>query len=132
MRTSKQRGSRPLAIAITLGFVVASLATTLNCGAPTTCLRYSDCASGLTCADGLCVVPPAGDDGGDAGDDGGSAADTGVGENDSAVALIDAANPSDSSTTTSSDAATTSDASDGAVSSDGATDAASPQDASTD
>jgi hypothetical protein len=28
-----------------------------RCGAPSTCLRYSDCAQGLTCAAGKCVAP---------------------------------------------------------------------------
>jgi hypothetical protein len=34
----------------------ASLA---SCSPPTNCLRYSDCAEGLTCANSKCVPPPA-------------------------------------------------------------------------
>ena len=68
MRISERRGLVALAMAAALGAV-------WNCGSSTTCLRYSDCDQGLTCANGLCVVAGDGDaDGGDGGDedDGGS------------------------------------------------------------
>lgn len=48
-----------------LGFVVsvlAALAVGAGCAADGgDCFRYSDCAQGLTCAYGRCVVPPAPD-----------------------------------------------------------------------
>jgi hypothetical protein len=46
--------------AIIGGVVGASCAlTVVNCEAPGTCLRNSDCDQNLTCAKGLCVAPPA-------------------------------------------------------------------------
>jgi hypothetical protein len=30
----------------------------VDCGPAGDCLRFSDCAAGLTCADGKCVAPP--------------------------------------------------------------------------
>jgi hypothetical protein len=65
MRTFERRGLIGLAMATTLVAV-------WNCGSSSTCLRYSDCDQGLTCANGLCVV--AGDD--DGGDGGGGSTTT--------------------------------------------------------
>ena len=68
MRTFERRGLIGLAMATTLVAV-------WNCGSSSTCLRYSDCDQGLTCANGLCVIAGGGDDGGGDGggdDDGGS------------------------------------------------------------
>jgi hypothetical protein len=45
-----------------LGLVGALVgAVVINCGSGV-CERYSDCASGLTCARGHCVAPPSDDD----------------------------------------------------------------------
>jgi hypothetical protein len=43
-----------------VAFFSLSLAITPGCDAAAAgaCVRFSDCVSGLTCADGLCVVPP--------------------------------------------------------------------------
>lgn len=52
---------------------IALLTASVDCGGPSgDCLRYSDCAAGLTCAAGKCVAPPlpAPDDGGSTNDDG--------------------------------------------------------------
>jgi hypothetical protein len=42
------------ASALAMALVVIAAA---HCGPSPTCARYSDCASGLTCADGKCVSP---------------------------------------------------------------------------
>ncbi len=68
MRTFERRALSAL-------LMIGSLAAVWNCGSSTTCLRYSDCNQGLTCANGLCVI--AGDGDGDAGD--GGATDEGDG-----------------------------------------------------
>jgi hypothetical protein len=44
--------------------VGALLVVAFQCGPTPDCLRFSDCAEGLTCAAGKCV-PPAGQGGGD-------------------------------------------------------------------
>ncbi len=41
-----------------LGVIAVVVGATIACGEPGDCLRYSDCAAGLTCADGKCVPPP--------------------------------------------------------------------------
>jgi len=58
---SSKLGSFVLAVV-----VVAALT---GCGAPSTCLRYSDCAQGLTCAAGKCVIPGFNDDNADGQDE---------------------------------------------------------------
>jgi hypothetical protein len=47
--------------------IVGALAAVVDCGAADSCLRYSDCDDGYTCASGLCVVAPI--ESGDGGDD---------------------------------------------------------------
>jgi hypothetical protein len=68
---------RPAAL---LGALFASIAVVLHCAPADECLRFSDCAEGLTCAAGHCVAPPAmsGDGGADSAvGDAGDAGDTG-------------------------------------------------------
>ena len=58
---------------LSLVAAVVLLAASIDCGGPSgDCLRYSDCASGLTCAAGKCVAPPPPppSDGGSTEDDG--------------------------------------------------------------
>jgi hypothetical protein len=82
--------------------IVLSVGAT-NCLSSDACLRYSDCAEGLTCAMGKCVVPPA-----QTGDEGGID-EAGTGD-DSSTPLIDSGTPvvdsgvADSSTEDSGDA----------------------------
>ena len=69
------------------GIVLAATAT--NCLSSDTCLRYSDCAEGLTCAMGKCVVPPAqvGDEGGI--DEAGTVDDSSTPVSDSSAPVVD-------------------------------------------
>lgn len=86
MRTFRSKASICLFLA---GIVLAATAT--NCLSSDACLRYSDCAEGLTCAMGKCVVPPA-----QTGDEGGID-EAGSSEPDSSTTFTDAGTPIDSS-----------------------------------
>ena len=85
MRTSRTKASIGLFLA---GIVFIATATT-NCLESGTCLRFSDCAEGLTCAMGKCVVPPAqtGDEGGV--DEAGTTSDSSTPITDSSTPPID-------------------------------------------
>jgi hypothetical protein len=88
---------RALIARLLMAGMAGSLAAVWNCGSSTTCLRYSDCNQGLTCANGLCVI--AGDGDGDAGDGGeevesdGSTTTT-TPTTDAAVAAVDSGSSS--------------------------------------
>ncbi len=85
-----------------IGSFVFGLGLALHCGPSQDCLRFSDCADGLTCASGRCVPPPGP---ASTGDSGTKPADSGVAEAASVDAPVDtgedrgaleAASPSDS------------------------------------
>jgi hypothetical protein len=90
-----QTSSRIVVVALFAG--LASLA--LHCAAKDTCIRYSDCDEGLTCARGHCLPPPGGDSGLDAALEG-AAPDGGAAEagGDVAVSETGAPDGSDGST----------------------------------
>lgn len=56
-----------------IGSCLVALGLALHCGPTQDCLRYSDCADGLTCAAGRCVPPPAPEEGDGSGKPGESA-----------------------------------------------------------
>src|ERR1700689_5601571 len=81
MRTFRSKAS----ICLFLGAIVMSVTAT-NCLATDACLRFSDCANGLTCYNGICVIAPA-QVSDEAGDDEAST------DSDSSTPLIDAGAP---------------------------------------
>jgi hypothetical protein len=111
MRTFERRALIGLAL-------VTSLVAMWSCGSSSTCLRYSDCDQGLTCANGLCVIAGGDGDGGDDGgdDDGGATTPT---PTTTATPVTDAGTDAGSETV---DAMTTDATSDDAAIADASTD----------
>ena len=118
--------------------VVGTLAAlAAHCSAGGECLRYSDCADGLTCTDGRCVAPAA---------EAGEEAETDGGDASSADGAPDAGSDSEptadaathdggASTDAAADARDCTDGGcpgDGSASADARTDAGAPADASSD
>lgn len=83
MRTFKTKASISLFLA---AIVMSAIAP--SCLPSDECLRFSDCAEGLTCAFGKCVIPPA-----QTGDEGGTS-EAGS-SSDGAVVTFDSGTPTD-------------------------------------
>jgi hypothetical protein len=94
-------------IGLFLAGIVLSVGAT-NCLSSDACLRFSDCAEGLTCAMGKCVVPPA-----QVGDEGG--VDEAGTEDDSSTPVSDSSTPVGDSSVSDSGADDSGDASDDAA-----------------
>lgn len=68
--SSSSSGAAVVKLATALAMLWLAARALLACDATSdnACLRFSDCASGLTCANGQCVTPPSGSADGGAGE----------------------------------------------------------------
>ena len=67
-----------LATAFAMIWIAARVLLACDATSDGACLRFSDCASGLTCANGECVTPPSGDMDGSAASGSSSGSTTGT------------------------------------------------------
>jgi len=99
MRTFRSKAS----ICLVLGSIVAIFAAP-SCLPTDACLRFSDCANGLTCYNGICVIAPAQVDDEAGTDEAGSELDASSPPIDAGTPPIGDATVSDSATDDASDA----------------------------